>query len=740
MATFRSAFLETPPVEPDKTTGQALVAGAGVDAGIGAGVGVGAGAGVTGGVVAGSPLLQSALTEEFEYDDDGHCIRLGEGGEWGDEEDDADVMVDRSFHAVNSNSSSSSSNSSSNSSSSSSGAVEQQQSLEYPLARGLGVNVCRLPGLVDFMDAQLGPPASSPTPVKDWHSTTTEAAAATTASVSSSAAGGFDSDGEFVMHDGSTGRTRCLEGAQYGGGTEYGEDVGNGGGNGGDPGYGYDPSRSPYWTDGTDGTESIPSPPASPLSLSFLLPLSLPVFAPLPVSSSPSPPAVLNAPADGDDVNDAEGTPDDPFKLRRFCFEGTGSTPTQPESSYAYSGAVPNPDPNPDPDPNLERDPEHDSSHDCGGFDTAFLASPQNTSLQPLRHSYQHPHRLAPTAPHPLVEPNPQTYVSHHSATGTYLTLPPEPPYILTGKRRKREPDRAALKAGKGDGQATADDTDFTTSGMDDVEAMLTKRAHTVPLPSMLTLRREDLSTREGGNGGVRVIGQYDCRFVVVKMGPVLVAVDQHAADERVKLEALLATPSTNGTGTFTRHITGVLAPVKDQIVQVTPGEYQTMVEQRSLFEDDWRFRYETVNPTRSLDQALEKGLGRRVIDEGNEGNEDDEDDDHNHDAVAPPRMSYHLRVTQVPVVFGEPLTAHDLVEFVRTVSTDALTHTPRSLFKPPSVPRIAASMACKAAIKFSDALTFQQCEELMAQLATTQLPFQCAHGRPSCVPLLQMQ
>jgi DNA mismatch repair protein MLH3 len=36
----------------------------------------------------------------------------------------------------------------------------------------------------------------------------------------------------------------------------------------------------------------------------------------------------------------------------------------------------------------------------------------------------------------------------------------------------------------------------------------------------------------------------------------------------------------------------------------------------------------------------------------------------------------------------------------------------------------------------FNDGLTRAQCERLVAQLARTAFPFQCAHGRPSVVPL----
>ncbi len=41
-------------------------------------------------------------------------------------------------------------------------------------------------------------------------------------------------------------------------------------------------------------------------------------------------------------------------------------------------------------------------------------------------------------------------------------------------------------------------------------------------------------------------------------------------------------------------------------------------------------------------------------------------------------------------------------------------------------------------AIMFNDALTPEQCRELIAKLATTEFPFICAHGRPSMIPLLE--
>lgn len=39
----------------------------------------------------------------------------------------------------------------------------------------------------------------------------------------------------------------------------------------------------------------------------------------------------------------------------------------------------------------------------------------------------------------------------------------------------------------------------------------------------------------------------------------------------------------------------------------------------------------------------------------------------------------------------------------------------------------------------FNDELTQTQCESLLQNLADSMFPFQCAHGRPSLVPLLDL-
>ena len=46
------------------------------------------------------------------------------------------------------------------------------------------------------------------------------------------------------------------------------------------------------------------------------------------------------------------------------------------------------------------------------------------------------------------------------------------------------------------------------------------------------------------------------------------------------------------------------------------------------------------------------------------------------------------------------------------------------------------ASQACRGAIMFGQKLEAEDCRRLLADLALCELPFQCAHGRPSCATI----
>lgn len=48
-------------------------------------------------------------------------------------------------------------------------------------------------------------------------------------------------------------------------------------------------------------------------------------------------------------------------------------------------------------------------------------------------------------------------------------------------------------------------------------------------------------------------------------------------------------------------------------------------------------------------------------------------------------------------------------------------------------------SMACHRAVKFGDSLTITECKAIVHKLSQCELPFQCAHGRPSVLPILKI-
>lgn len=57
----------------------------------------------------------------------------------------------------------------------------------------------------------------------------------------------------------------------------------------------------------------------------------------------------------------------------------------------------------------------------------------------------------------------------------------------------------------------------------------------------------------------------------------------------------------------------------------------------------------------------------------------------------------------------------------------------------PLTVQKVLASFACHGAVKFNTILTKDECFSLVASLSACQLPFQCAHGRPSIAPLVDL-
>lgn len=78
--------------------------------------------------------------------------------------------------------------------------------------------------------------------------------------------------------------------------------------------------------------------------------------------------------------------------------------------------------------------------------------------------------------------------------------------------------------------------------------------------------------------------------------------------------------------------------------------------------------------------------------------------------------------------ILKNTITEH--VQFLKSTK-GAKNHMPLTIHK------LLCGLACRGAIKFGDALTREECGNLLQSLSLCDLPFQCAHGRPSVMPLI---
>ncbi|XP_068563098.1 DNA mismatch repair protein Mlh3 isoform X2 [Cebidichthys violaceus] len=188
--------------------------------------------------------------------------------------------------------------------------------------------------------------------------------------------------------------------------------------------------------------------------------------------------------------------------------------------------------------------------------------------------------------------------------------------------------------------------------------------------------------------------------------GNLLVLVDQHAAHERVRLENLVADSYEDDPE----------APGERRLCSSTilpPLEISVTEEEQRLL--------------RSCEAHL-RSLGL--------------------DVRFSPAAAPQALVGKVPLCFmekesnelrrGRPSVLKPIVEEYLQEQIELLRSTGRVRGSLPlTVLKVLASLACHGAIKFNDSLSRDECCSLVASLSSCQLPFQCAHGRPSIAPLV---
>ncbi|KAK1727742.1 hypothetical protein CaCOL14_001495 [Colletotrichum acutatum] len=241
------------------------------------------------------------------------------------------------------------------------------------------------------------------------------------------------------------------------------------------------------------------------------------------------------------------------------------------------------------------------------------------------------------------------------------------------------------------------------------------------------------------------VVSQVDNKFILVKLGrdlisggnlpdtqanSVLVLIDQHAADERCRLESLM------------RDYFYVANRPKEVLAQTEALEKPLQFE----------FSSKECRLLRKYAHHLRRWGISFNIDES-------EPTDWRHRSRQLPKVDvFSLPPSILERCRSEPKLVADLLrhEIWRAEEDGSPASRPFSFAAgsssqeidwvsnfhgcPQGILDLLNSRSCRSAIMFNDILSRDECEVLVRRLSRCSFPFQCAHGRPSMVPLVDMR
>ncbi|XP_020532764.1 DNA mismatch repair protein MLH3 isoform X2 [Jatropha curcas] len=196
-----------------------------------------------------------------------------------------------------------------------------------------------------------------------------------------------------------------------------------------------------------------------------------------------------------------------------------------------------------------------------------------------------------------------------------------------------------------------------------------------------------------------KVLQQVDKKFIPIMAGGTLAVIDQHAADERIRLEELRQ-KVISGEGRTIAYLDAEKELILPEIGYQLLHSYGEQIR-------DWGW---ICNIEGQGSGSFKKNLN--ILHQR-------------------PTM---VTLLAVPCILGVNLSDGDLLEFLQQ-----LADTDGSSTMPPSVIRVLNFKACRGAIMFGDSLLPSECALIVEELKKTSLSLQCAHGRPTTVPLVNL-
>ncbi|KAG8497672.1 hypothetical protein CXB51_008920 [Gossypium anomalum] len=204
-----------------------------------------------------------------------------------------------------------------------------------------------------------------------------------------------------------------------------------------------------------------------------------------------------------------------------------------------------------------------------------------------------------------------------------------------------------------------------------------------------------------------KVLQQVDKKFIPIVAGGKLAIIDQHAADERIQLEELRR-KVLSGEGKSVAYL-----DTEKELILPEMGYQLLHNYSEQIRHWGWICDFHTQDS-----RSFKKNLN--LI---------------HHKPAVVILLAVKLHFTSVPCILGVNLSDVDLLEFLHQ-----LADTDGSSTMPPSVSRILNSKACRGAIMFGDSLLPSECSLIVEELKQTSLCFQCAHGRPTTAPLVNLE
>ncbi|KAG9317349.1 hypothetical protein JVU11DRAFT_1548 [Chiua virens] len=227
------------------------------------------------------------------------------------------------------------------------------------------------------------------------------------------------------------------------------------------------------------------------------------------------------------------------------------------------------------------------------------------------------------------------------------------------------------------------------------------------------------------------------CNDAVATGGKTLILIDQHAADERVRVERFLKS-ICRGFLSHQEESGGVETKQLNPAVPVLLTKHEaSRLAALPCFQkafESWGFRFSGLKETQSrlecetepdgsYAQVFVSAIPEIVSEKLLLGKEMQE-----------LIKGYIGALESRELEPRDPSSQHDSTTLdEETQWLKALRWCPRELVD------LINSKACRGAIMFNDPLNIEQCERLVKQLSMTVFPFQCAHGRPTLVPLTRL-